>query len=202
MNYQPQTFYAPDGTQMVVLPAEDFAKLKQGFGGAELRAEAKAALRDIEAGIGTMPGEVLDLILDENLTAVGAWRRYRGLSQAELARKAGLSQVFVSKIERGESHGTSKTRKALANALDAPAWALEDAGPTSKRAQNELQSLILALVMERPDLTELEIAREVKGDTGYQQQVNQECRMLVAQSLIERSGLGGRGDPFRYRASV
>ena len=194
MNYQPQTFYAPDGTQMVVLPAEDFAKLKQGFGGAELRAEANAALREIEVGIGTMPGEVLDLILDENLTAVGAWRRYRGLSQAELARQAGLSQVFVSKIERGESHGTSKTRKALANALDAPTWALEDEGPTSKRAQNELQSLIVALVMERPDLTARELAKAIFGENGKQRQVNPECLALVNQGGLER-----HDRPYKYR---
>lgn len=40
-----------------------------------------------------MPGEVLGAILDDSLQPIAAWRRYRGLSQAELARRTGLSQV-------------------------------------------------------------------------------------------------------------
>lgn len=123
---QTQNFTAPDGTPMVILKAEDFERLlrsSEAFGDVS---DAEAALAEIRGGIGTMPGPVLDLILDEGLTAIAAWRRYRGLSQSELARTAGLSQVFVSKIERGESYGTPRTRTALAKALDAPVWALED----------------------------------------------------------------------------
>jgi ribosome-binding protein aMBF1 (putative translation factor) len=74
---------------------------------------------------GTMPSDVLALILDEGLSPIAAWRRYRGLSQAELARRAGLSQVWVSRIEAGGGHGTPATRRKLAAALGAPLWALE-----------------------------------------------------------------------------
>lgn len=128
MTYQPQRFTAPDGTEMVVLTAGEFERL-QGL--AEDRSDviaAEAALARIAGGEGTMPGEVLDAMLDEGLAPIASWRRFRGLSQAALARRAGLSQVFVSKIERGESHGTPKTRRALADALDAPLWALEEEG--------------------------------------------------------------------------
>lgn len=51
--------------------------------------------------------------------------RYRGLSQAELASRAGLSQVWISRIEAGGGHGSPTTRRKLARALDAPVWALE-----------------------------------------------------------------------------
>jgi DNA-binding XRE family transcriptional regulator len=127
MNYEPQTFAAPDGTEMVILTASDYARLKQLAGEEEQdSAEALKALAEIREGAGTMPAEVLDLILDEGLTSLAAWRRYRRLSQAQLARRAGLSQVWISRIERGGGYGSRDTRRKLAAALDAPIWALED----------------------------------------------------------------------------
>lgn len=126
MTHQPQNFTAPDGTEMVILPAAEFERLRRLAEDNEDIVAAEAELASIGAGAGTMPAEVLDAMLDEGLTAVAAWRRYRGLSQAALARKAGLSQVFVSKIERGRNHGSVKSRRALAEALEAPSWALEE----------------------------------------------------------------------------
>jgi ribosome-binding protein aMBF1 (putative translation factor) len=128
MSYEPQTFRAPDGTEMVILSAGEYARLKLLAEDGEDVADAQKALARIAAGEGTMPGEVLDLILDEELTALAAWRRYRGMSQAALARKAGLSQVWISRIERGGGFGSRETRRKLAAALDAPVWALEDEG--------------------------------------------------------------------------
>ena len=86
-----------------------------------------------------MPAEVLDMILDEGLTPLAAWRRWRGLSQAALARKAGLSQVWVSRIEAGGGYGSRDTRRKLAAALDAPLWALEaeDAGGRGEGSRGE-----------------------------------------------------------------
>lgn len=123
---EPQTFSAPDGTEMVILPASEYARLRLLAEDGEDIAEAEKILARIEAGEGTMPGEVLNLILDENLHPVAAWRRYRGLSQAALADKAGLSQVWVSRVERGGGYGSRATRQRLAKALEAPLWALEE----------------------------------------------------------------------------
>lgn len=89
------------------------------------RADARVTLARINAGEGTMPGEVLGAILDDGLHPITAWRRYRGLSQAKLASRAGLSQVWVSRIEAGGGHGSLATRRKLATALEAPVWALE-----------------------------------------------------------------------------
>ena len=89
-------------------------------------ADARATLARIDSGEGTMPGEVLGAILDEGLHPIAAWRRHRGLSQAELARRTGLSQVWLSRIENGGGTGSAATRRKLAAALDAPVWALED----------------------------------------------------------------------------
>lgn len=126
MGHEPQKFTAPDGTEMVVLPAADYARLKLLAEDGEDHLAALGQLARLAEGEGTMPAAVLDLILDEDLTAVAAWRRYRGMTQAVLARAAGCSQVWLSRIEAGAGHGTPKTRVALAKALNAPLWALED----------------------------------------------------------------------------
>lgn len=128
MNYQLQRFTAPDGTEMVVLRAEDWERLRAYAEDEEDVREASAILARIEAGEGTVPGEVVNLMIVEGLSPLAAWRRYRGLSQAALAKKAGLSQVWVSRIESGVGYGSRRTRGKLAAALEAPVWALEEEG--------------------------------------------------------------------------
>ncbi len=48
---------------------------------------------------------------------VRVWREYRGLTQAQLAGRAGIDQTAVSKIERGARGATVKVMRALADAL-------------------------------------------------------------------------------------
>lgn len=52
-------------------------------------------------------------------------RKAQGLSQRDLAQKAGVSFGFVSKIERGERVPTIDTIRALAEALEASPYYLE-----------------------------------------------------------------------------
>ena len=54
-------------------------------------------------------------------------RTYRGLTQAELASAAGVSNTALSRIERGESSPTFLTLQGLARGLDMPAGRLVDA---------------------------------------------------------------------------
>lgn len=126
MTYEPQNFAAPDGTEMVILTAAEYARLRRLADEAEDVADAHRVAAGIAAGDGTMPAQVLASILDDGLSPIAAWRKYRGLSQAELAARAGLSQVWISRIEAGGGHGTPATRRKLAKALEAPLWALED----------------------------------------------------------------------------
>lgn len=125
MSYEPQIFSAPDGTEMVILPAAEFARLKLLAEEGEDLSEAQATLARIESGESTMPAGVLAMILDEGVNPLTAWRRYRGLSQSALARRAQLSQVWISRIERGGGYGSQRTRRKLLDALEAPAWALD-----------------------------------------------------------------------------
>ncbi|MDR0302892.1 MAG: helix-turn-helix domain-containing protein [Treponema sp.] len=52
------------------------------------------------------------------------YRKQQGLSQAELAEKAGISIAFLSKIERGIKFPTSETLSGLANGLDVEVYQL------------------------------------------------------------------------------
>jgi len=124
MGIHAQRLIAPDGSEMVVLSAADFDRLLEAYEDAEDAVEGMRLLREIEIQ-GTVPGAVLDAVYDEGITAVLAWRRYRGLSQAELARRAGISQVWLGRNERGMRHGKPRVRAAIAAALDAPQWTLD-----------------------------------------------------------------------------
>lgn len=125
MTYEPQRFRAPDGTELVVLAAIDFDRLIDDLDDARDMREADSALAQIAAN-GTMPGEVLTAMIDRGMTAVAAWRQFRGWTQTDLAARAGLSQVFVSRLESGAAHGSRATRQKLARAFDAPLWALDE----------------------------------------------------------------------------
>lgn len=126
MRYEPQHFSAPDGTAMVVLRAADYERLRALAEDGEDVVLALAAEARLAAGEATVPGAVVKLMIDDGLPPLTAWRRYRGYSQAELARRTGLSQVWVNRIEAGGGHGSQATRRKLAAALEAPIWALED----------------------------------------------------------------------------
>ena len=55
---------------------------------------------------------------------------------------------------------------------------------------------VLDIVKRRPGMTELEIAKAMYGPSAVQQNVNQECRLLIKLGLVDRLGVGGRGDPY------
>ena len=80
-------------------------------------AEDIAAIRAARADHGELlPSEFAkQLINGEN--PVRVWRGYRGLTQVELAARAGIDQAYLSKIERGTRTGTAKVLRSLADAL-------------------------------------------------------------------------------------
>ena len=67
-----------------------------------------------------LPKAVSDAMLDDDDPAhpVKAWRRYRGLTIAELGKKAGVSPQTVNMIERGHREGRGSTLAKLAAVLD------------------------------------------------------------------------------------
>ena len=59
-----------------------------------------------------------------NPAALTAIRIYAGFSQAELARRSGVSQGHISELERGDKNAGPRTIKKLAEALAVPMGAL------------------------------------------------------------------------------
>ena len=65
-----------------------------------------------------VPADVMKRLLDPAESRVRVWREHRGLSAADLARRAGVSAAYLSQIETGARSASVKTLKALADALD------------------------------------------------------------------------------------
>lgn len=57
---------------------------------------------------------------------------------------------------------------------------------------------LLAAIRNSPGRTESELAHALFGDHASQARVNFPCRLLEIRQCVERRGLGGPGDPYRY----
>lgn len=99
--------------EMVTIPRAEYERLLEA---AEDLADVLAFDRAMaERGEG-VPGEVVRRIL-EGEEPVRAFRDWRGLSAAELARRSGVHPVQVHEIETGKKRGSVDTLKRLAEAL-------------------------------------------------------------------------------------
>ena len=79
-------------------------------------------LRLVEAGprvpaAGAVPHEVMRMHVADGLTLRRAWREYLGLTQAEVARRLGISQSALSQLESAAARPRRATIKRLAEAL-------------------------------------------------------------------------------------
>ena len=104
--------------EWAVLPYEEYlALLEQAEELEDIRDydAAKAALERGEDEL--IPGEIVHAILDgEN--PIKVWREYRGLTQQQLADRAGISKPYLSQIETGKRKGATEILSAIAKALD------------------------------------------------------------------------------------
>ena len=76
--------------------------------------QAKAAVESGEDEI--IPAEVVYAILDGK-SPVLAWREVRGLTQRQVAEKAGISVPYLSQLEAGKRTASVKVLAALARVL-------------------------------------------------------------------------------------
>jgi DNA-binding XRE family transcriptional regulator len=64
-----------------------------------------------------IPNEVVGDIIRDEMTPARAWREYLGLTQADVAARAGMTQAALSQIESGAHKARKATKAKLAAAL-------------------------------------------------------------------------------------
>ena len=106
----------PALNEMITIPRSEYERL---VAAADDLAAVTAYDRAIAAGGEGMPHDVLARIIDGE-SPVRVIREWRGISAAELARRAGLHRVQVHDVESGKSAGSVQTMKRIAEALDVP----------------------------------------------------------------------------------
>ncbi len=65
-----------------------------------------------------LPEDILDQLAAKKTSAVKILRKHRGMTQEELAAKAGISRPYLTEIETGRKDGSMRAVKALAKTLD------------------------------------------------------------------------------------
>lgn len=103
--------------EWAVIPYEMYQRLVEDVEMLQDIYDYDEAKKAITAGEELIPSQVTYAILDgEN--PIRVWREYRGLTQQQLADKAGISKPYLSQIESGQRKGSTEVLAAIAKALD------------------------------------------------------------------------------------
>lgn len=87
------------GKPYVLVPLHDYRAMTEGGNSSDL------------------PDEILDALAARQESPVKILRKFRGLTQADLARQAGISRPYLTELETGKKEGSVRAIKGLAQAL-------------------------------------------------------------------------------------
>lgn len=90
------------GKPHVLVPLHDYTQMKNGANGNDL------------------PDEVLQKVAMGQLSPIKIIRKFRGMTQDDLAAAAGLSRPYLTEIETGRKEGSIRSLKSIAKALNVP----------------------------------------------------------------------------------
>jgi len=126
---EPQFIRTPTGEELVVLARADYeALLADSAEAGEDAADAALYLArkaDLDAGLDQVLPPPVSAALLRGERLLRALRRWRGVTQKELASRTGLAQGYLSEIEVGAKVGSGDALGRIASALDVPAeWIL------------------------------------------------------------------------------
>lgn len=107
-----QTIVTPSGEELVILPRSEYEALVSAVENAD-----DGAVVDARRDEPTLPHDEAMAILRGDLHPVAAWRKARGLTQAELGARAGVRGATISDIEAGKSSGRFDVMQRIAAAL-------------------------------------------------------------------------------------
>tara|TARA_R100000049_G_C1872481_1_gene31735 strand:- start:42 stop:425 length:384 start_codon:yes stop_codon:yes gene_type:complete len=112
------TIITPGGEELVLVPRADFeALIAERNEDARDVAFADAIVAGVRNGeIATLSEAEADILLAAP-TALYGWRKIRGLTQMSLSTDAGISQNYLSELERGKRTGTTDVLARLARVL-------------------------------------------------------------------------------------
>lgn len=105
----------------VVIPIDEWRQIESKL---EDRGDAAAVRAFLKEPTETFPDAVVASILD-GAHPIKAFREHRGMTQAQLASKAGTTAVYISQIERGDRRAGRKLRGKIGVALAVSAGLLE-----------------------------------------------------------------------------
>jgi ribosome-binding protein aMBF1 (putative translation factor) len=123
---KPQIIRTEGGEELVVIPLSEYEELQHRADEDDAAEEewARRVIAESDAAIARGDDVLLPLevwrSIDRGDNAVRVLRKHRRLTQAALSAKVGITQAFLSEIERGRKVGTTETLKALAKALAVP----------------------------------------------------------------------------------
>jgi DNA-binding XRE family transcriptional regulator len=119
-----QTFTTPSGEEMVVMSRAEFDRLAALAADAE-EDEADAAIfaermAELEAGeADVLPADV-SMHVRHGHSLLKAIRFWRNVRQVDLAKRAGVSQGFISDVENRRKGADPETMARIAAVLDVP----------------------------------------------------------------------------------
>ena len=126
---KPQVIRTGLGEELVVLSSRDYLALRARAGDEDAEDEMDALIaaeriRDIDSGRDViLPGWFVDAAMKGEGSVLRRLRKHRGLSQADVASRVGITQGYYSDVERGGAVPTSDVLDRISNALDLdPAW--------------------------------------------------------------------------------
>ncbi|HYD66722.1 helix-turn-helix transcriptional regulator [Azospirillum sp.] len=102
------------GERYVLVPENEFARLQEALEDLDdIRAYDRAKAKPQEF----IPAAYANRIIDGE-SPIRVYREYRGLTQEQLAGKAGITKPYLSQLETGARNPSIDTAKALAEALN------------------------------------------------------------------------------------
>lgn len=129
-----QFITTPNGEELAILSRADYEALVAAASDAEEDAADAAMYDACKAAMasdpnGILPAEVSALLLRGERLAT-AIRKWRGLTQQEVAAMLGMAQGTLSDIENGRHRTAANTVRALAKIYETPAeWLMDAIGP-------------------------------------------------------------------------
>lgn len=119
MDYTYQSYETFDrgGERYVAVPEREFKRLREQ----EELAEIRKIIAAVESGaMETYPHALIKemfALQDAGKSALPLWRKYRKMTQEELAAAVGVKREYISMLEAGKREGTPRTMKAIAKVL-------------------------------------------------------------------------------------